>query len=86
MQYDAGMMVLFRSFETSIQISMTLVAITELLNVIIQLCESKKYLPYHFYHSYSGLPKEQKDLYGLMSAEKYFYLNQVIIFTTLKEI
>jgi hypothetical protein len=23
------------------------------------------------------MPKEQKDLYGLMSAEKYFYLNQV---------
>jgi hypothetical protein len=25
----------------------------------------------------TGLPKEQKDLFGLMSAEKYFYLNQV---------
>ena len=25
---------------------------------------------------YLGLPKEQKEQYGLMSAEKYFYLNQ----------
>jgi hypothetical protein len=29
------------------------------------------------YYYLSGLPKEQKDLYGLMSAEKYFYLNQL---------
>merc|ERR1711971_1478971 len=32
---------------------------------------------YHvFYELLAGLPEEQKQKYGLMSAEKYFYLNQ----------
>ena len=33
---------------------------------------------YHvFYELLAGLSEEQKQKYGLMSAEKYFYLNQV---------
>ena len=39
-----------------------------------QISEERNY--HIFYELLEGLPKEQKDKYGLMSADKYFYLNQ----------
>ena len=42
--------------------------------IVTQISEERNY--HIFYELLEGLPKEQKDKYGLMSADKYFYLNQ----------
>lgn len=42
--------------------------------IVSQISEERNY--HIFYELLEGLPKEQKEKYGLMSADKYFYLNQ----------
>ena len=42
--------------------------------IVSQINEERNF--HIFYELLEGLPKEQKDKYGLMSADKYFYLNQ----------
>lgn len=42
--------------------------------IVTQATEERNY--HVFYEILKGLQKEQKELYGLTSAEKYFYLNQ----------
>ena len=42
--------------------------------IVSQISEERNY--HIFYQLLHGLPSEQKEKYGLMSADKYFYLNQ----------
>ena len=42
--------------------------------IVTQISDERNY--HIFYELLEGLPKEQKEKYGLMSADKYFYLNQ----------
>ena len=42
--------------------------------IVTQISDERNY--HIFYELLDGLPKEQKEKYGLMTADKYFYLNQ----------
>lgn len=43
--------------------------------IVTQASEERNY--HVFYEMLRGLPTEQREKYGLLTPEKYFYLNQV---------
>ena len=50
--------------------------------IVTQAPEERNY--HVFYEMLTGLTNEQKQKYGLLTPEKYFYLNQVSINITMK--